>query len=173
MIVLPAILMILVYTKIVHRRREQAARVIPQLSNLRRQDSIAPNDIEMQSSVAQNRSQTTPSSAPDPSRRLGTSSAIKRLTRIACAASAIVVVCWLPDQFYFCLFQLGLVDLRNELHNGLIILAFLNTCLNPILYCFSDRKYTDEFETFLCCAYHRERTESIARRRHASQSQRT
>ena len=156
--------MILVYTKIVRRRKEQVARVIPRLFNCRRQDYIAPNDIEMQSSVAQNGSQTTPSSAPDPSRRLGTSSSIKRLTRIACAASAIVVVCWLPDQFYFCLSQMGLVDLGTELHNGLKILAFLNTCLNPILYCFSDRQYTGKFETFLCCAYHRERTHSIARR---------
>ncbi len=165
--------MILVYTKIVHRRREQAARLIPQLSNRRRQDSIALSDIEMLSPVAQNRSQTMPSSVPDPSRRLGTSSSIKRLTRIACAASAIVVVCWLPEQFYFCLSQMGLVDLRNKLHEGLIILAFLNTCLNPaILYCFSDRQYTGKFETFLCCVYHRERTDSVARR-HASQSQRT
>jgi hypothetical protein len=158
MIVLPAILMILIYTKIVLRRKEQTARILPQISDLRRHDSI----IDMRNSV------TTPpnyrsriistNSAPNS----GSSSSLKRLTRIACAASAIVVVCWLPDQFYFCLFQLGLVNLRNELHNALIILAFLNTCLNPILYFFCDKQYAAEFKMYLCCCvYHRERTTSV------------
>ena len=143
MIILPAILMILVYAKIVFRRRKQAARISPQLPDIRRHDSISVSST----GIDLNRgSESTPS--------------LKKLTIIACSASAVILVCWLPDQFYFCLFQLGLVDLRTELHDCLIILAFLNTCLNPFLYFFTNKKYTEAFASALCFLSHREVTDS-------------
>ncbi|XP_028397076.1 somatostatin receptor type 2-like [Dendronephthya gigantea] len=171
MIVLPAILMIFVYSKIILRRKEQVIRIIPRLVDLRRNDSIVvENDRESASTAGQD--ETNSNSTTGLSRYLQSSSntSLKRLTRIACAASAIVIVCWLPDQFYFFLFQLGLVDLRNKLHDGLIILAFLNTCLNPAIYCFSNKQYAGEFETLLCCVYYQERRESVRQR---AQSERT
>jgi hypothetical protein len=155
MIVLPAVLMILVYSKIVLRRKEQAARVIPQLSDPKRHGSLVPTNVIML------RNPHSSDSAPTPSRNLDSSPSLKRLTCLVCAASAIVVICWLPDQFYYCLFQMGFVELRSELHNWLIILAFLNTCLNPILYCLSDRQYAHEFVTFFNCVYRLDRTKSV------------
>lgn len=162
MIVLPAILMIVVYAKIILRRKEQVIRIIPQLVDLRRHDSIVVEN-ERVSHLTAGQNEANSNSATGLSQHLqsNSNSSLKRLTRIACAASAIVIVCWLPDQFYFCLFQLGMVDLRSKLHDGLIILAFFNTCLNPAIYCFSNKQYAGEFETLLCCVYHRERRESV------------
>ena len=81
--------------------------------------------------------------------------ALKRITRMACAASALVVICWLPDQIYYCLFEIKFIEMNNSIHNGLHILAFLNTCFNPFLYSFSNRQYRAEFKMILCCLYHR------------------
>jgi hypothetical protein len=81
--------------------------------------------------------------------------ALKRITRMACAASALVVSCWLPDQIYYCLFELDFIEMDNSLHNALHILAFLNTCFNPFLYSFSNKQYKDEFKKILCCALRR------------------
>ena len=81
--------------------------------------------------------------------------ALKRITRMACAASALVVTCWLPDQIYYCLFELNIIPMDNSLHNGLHILAFLNTSFNPFLYSFSNRQYKEEFKKILGCAFRR------------------
>ena len=159
---LPAALMIVIYSKIVLRRREQAARILPQLSEFRRHSSIKADVIVLSNSLAQNSSQEVSSPGQNSIRQSESNPSIKRLTCLVCTASAIVVVCWLPDQFYYCLFQMGFVDFENEVHDWLIILAFLNTCLNPILYCLSDKQYASEFLTFFCCAYHRGKTKSTA-----------
>ena len=144
--------MIVVYAKIVLRRKEQAVRILPQPTE--RHHSI----VQLQSDNG-----TRNSAVPNGTRVMELNSSLKKLTIIACAASTIVVVCWLPDQFYFCLFLLGLIDLQNGWHDGLIILAFLNTCLNPILYCFSNKQYAELFESVLCCVTHHEPSmESVA-----------
>jgi hypothetical protein len=81
--------------------------------------------------------------------------ALRRITRMVCAASALVVICWLPDQIYYCLFELNLIQMDNSIHNGLHILAFLNTSLNPVLYSFYNKQYKDEFKIILCSLFRR------------------
>ena len=76
--------------------------------------------------------------------------ALKKVTQMICAASVIAVIFWLPDQIYFCLYEMNLIEINDSLHNGLHILAFINTCLNPILYNFSNRQYKHEFKVILC-----------------------
>ena len=41
--------------------------------------------------------------------------ALRRITRMVCAASALVVICWLPDQIYYCLFKLNLTQIDNSI----------------------------------------------------------
>lgn len=154
MIALPAILMILVYTQIVLRRRVQAARVLPQISDFRRDSISSTRHIVMPKPSTQTRNQVNSESVPTDG-NMGSTPSLKRLTRIACAASTVVVVCWMPDQVYFCLFQLGLVDLQTELHDCLLILAFLNASLNPILYCFSDKENASAFLNSLWRVFYR------------------
>ncbi|XP_003728645.1 galanin receptor type 2-like [Strongylocentrotus purpuratus] len=47
------------------------------------------------------------------------------------------IICWTPDQFGFLVFNLGVVDfthLFSPLYRAFVVLAFANSCLNPIIY---------------------------------------
>lgn len=82
-----------------------------------------------------------------------TSYSVERITRMVIFASACVIICWLPDQMYFCLHELNIVTLDESTHSSLHILAFLNTSLNPFLYVFSNSQYKDEFKKIFCWFY--------------------
>ena len=133
MIIFPAILIIIAYVMIVTKLRQSSAKVSP----------IAGNPNNAQSCAVNTRS--TESIAH-----------LTRLTRVACAASITIILCWLPDQLYYCLSQMDVVELGTPLHHGLVILAFMNTMLNPFLYSFSNRQYREEFKAILCCKFRRQ-----------------
>ena len=137
MILVPAILITVAYMMIVIKLRRSSNKVRPVNGDL---------DRIRNSSVGTN---STESFAH-----------LKRLNRLACAASAIVIVCWLPDQLYYCLFQLEVVEFGTPLHDTLVILAFMNTVLNPFLYSFSNKQYREEFKVILCCKFGRQLEES-------------
>lgn len=135
MILVPAILMSIAYVKIIIKIKESSSRVRPVVHGERR-------------------SGRHESTSKEPS-----NFQLKRLTRMAFAASAIVIVCWLPDQLYYCLFQMDLVEFGTPLHDALVVLAFLNTCLNPFIYSFSNKQYKEEFKAILCCRFRQTRTQ--------------
>ena len=132
MILVPAILIIIAYAMIVIKLRQSSTKIRPVVGDLHR---------------AQN------SGRGQHTKKSESFTHLKRLTRVACAASAIVIICWLPDQLYYCLFQLDLVEMGTPLHDALVILAFTNTMLNPFLYSFSNKQYKEEFKAILCCKF--------------------
>ena len=77
--------------------------------------------------------------------------ALKRITCTAILASSVVVLCWFPDQVYYALSQVGVVDLNTATHATLKIVAFSNSCINPFIYSFSNRDYRRGFKELLCC----------------------
>lgn len=79
-----------------------------------------------------------------------TNYSVQRITRMVFFASACVIICWLPDQVYFCLYETNVIKLDESTHSILHILAFLNTSLNPFLYAFSNSQYKDEFKKIFC-----------------------
>ena len=81
--------------------------------------------------------------------------ALKKITQMICAASVFSVIFWLPDQIYYCLYEMNLIEINDSIHNGLHIFAFMNTCLNPILYNLSNRQYRHEFKAILRCLFNR------------------
>ena len=87
------------------------------------------------------------------SNRAQSSERSTKVTRVACIVSVIVIVCWLPDQLYYCLSLMNLVELGTPLHYGLVILAFINSMLNPFLYSFSNRQCREEFRAILGCKF--------------------
>eukprot|EP00057_Strongylocentrotus_purpuratus_P033605 XP_792072.2 PREDICTED: galanin receptor type 2-like [Strongylocentrotus purpuratus] len=47
------------------------------------------------------------------------------------------IICWTPDQFGFLVFNLGIVQfthLFSPLYRCFVILAFANSCVNPVIY---------------------------------------
>ncbi|XP_072025058.1 allatostatin-A receptor-like [Amphiura filiformis] len=54
------------------------------------------------------------------------------------------VICWSPDQFAFLAFNLGFVPVRylyGTLYQVFVLLAFFNSCCNPIIYAFKNAKF--------------------------------
>lgn len=79
----------------------------------------------------------------------GRLSVLKRLTLTAFFASLVVILCWLPDQLYYALSQIGVTELGTSVHSVVKILAFGNSCVNPIIYCFSNKEYRKGFKEIL------------------------
>ena len=78
----------------------------------------------------------------------------KRVTLMSGLASLALLICWLPDQFYFMLFQMGYFKIYITAHRWVSVLAFSSSCWNPIIYCFSNPQYREGFKSelssFLC-----------------------
>ncbi|XP_072040800.1 galanin receptor 2a-like [Amphiura filiformis] len=54
------------------------------------------------------------------------------------------IICWSPDQFAFLAFNLGLVPfeyLYGNLYRAFVVLAFANSCLNPVLYALTNKNF--------------------------------
>ena len=124
---LPALLMAVCYGKLMHTLKRSASKLSGNIA-LRRHS----NRGKIKSTLA-----------------------LKKMTQMICAASVIAVIFWLPDQIYYCLYEMNLIEINDSIHNGLHILAFTNTCLNPILYNFSNRQYKNEFKVILSHFFNR------------------
>ena len=54
------------------------------------------------------------------------------------------IICWSPDQFAFLAFNTGLVPVRyldGIMYRAFVILAFANSCLNPLLYALTNKNF--------------------------------
>ncbi|XP_072032170.1 galanin receptor 2a-like [Amphiura filiformis] len=62
------------------------------------------------------------------------------------------IICWSPDQFAFLAFNLGLVPfeyLYGNLYRAFVVLAFANSCLNPILYALTNKNFRQAIKQHL------------------------
>ncbi|CAB3992204.1 melatonin receptor type 1A-like [Paramuricea clavata] len=79
---------------------------------------------------------------------------LKRVTLMAGLASVVLLICWLPGQFYFMLSQMGYLKVHVMPHRWLNVLALSSSCWNPLIYCFSNSQYREGFKNelsrFLC-----------------------
>ncbi|XP_072039572.1 galanin receptor 2a-like [Amphiura filiformis] len=64
------------------------------------------------------------------------------------------IICWSPDQFAFLAFNLGLVPFEyvySNLYSAFVILAFANSCLNPVLYALTNKNFRQAIQQHLFC----------------------
>ena len=62
------------------------------------------------------------------------------------------IVCWSPDQFAFLVFNLGLVPfhyLFSPLYSAFVVLAFANSCVNPIIYALTNKNFRQAIRQLL------------------------
>lgn len=64
-----------------------------------------------------------------------------KITRMVGGASIALIVCWAPSQINYGLAVAGKARLDSVLHHHLTILAFSSSCLNPVIYGFSNKNY--------------------------------
>lgn len=78
---------------------------------------------------------------------------ITRVTRMAATTSLIMVLCWFPNQLFYLLFKLNVVELNTMWHRATVILCMLNSLLNPCIFLLSNKFYrTKAKELFSSCS---------------------
>lgn len=73
-----------------------------------------------------------------------------RLLRMCVLVALLLTVCWLPNQVYYTLSAYGVTELETPFHHFTVVLAMFNSCVNPWVYCFSNREYKRQFVRLLC-----------------------
>ncbi|RDD42902.1 Histamine H2 receptor [Trichoplax sp. H2] len=67
----------------------------------------------------------------------------RRATITAFTASMALIVCWLPNELYFTLFQFEVIQLDPNISKAFKILIITNSSLNPFLYAITNELYRD------------------------------
>ncbi|XP_022793318.1 allatostatin-A receptor-like [Stylophora pistillata] len=79
-----------------------------------------------------------------------------RLLRMCMLTAVILGVCWFPNQLYYLLFKYDITQLDTPLHHFTVVMCMFNSCVNPLIYCISNRMYRRYF-SLLLCPWHRAR----------------
>ena len=73
-----------------------------------------------------------------------------RLLRMCMVTTLILGVCWFPNQFYYLLFKYNITLLDTPMHHFTVVMCMFNSCINPIIYCISNKTYRRHFAGLLC-----------------------
>lgn len=79
-----------------------------------------------------------------------------RLLRMCMVTALVLGVCWFPNQFYYLLFKYDITLLDTPMHHFTVVLCMFNSCINPVIYCISNKSYREHFK-FLLCPWYRDR----------------
>ena len=74
-----------------------------------------------------------------------------RITRMVGGACLAMAICWTPNQVNYLLAVSGMARLDSPLHHYLTLLTFLNSCLNPLIYGFSNKNFRQGYAKVLSC----------------------
>ena len=86
----------------------------------------------------------------------------KALLRMCAVTSITLTCCWLPAQTLHVLSQFGITTIDRTSHLWGAILAFFNSCLNPLIYWMTNREYrAGLFEIFKCAKINNSRKRSF------------
>lgn len=63
-------------------------------------------------------------------------------------ASLTLIICWLPNQVYFLLAQLGYLEIKPSIPvRVMAVLVFSNSWMNPIIYAFTNKNFREGYQT--------------------------
>ncbi|XP_031569710.1 type-1 angiotensin II receptor-like [Actinia tenebrosa] len=65
----------------------------------------------------------------------------KHITKIAFGASLTILICWLPNQINLLLYAYGMSSVETSFHDFTVGLVFMTSCINPILYGLTSKKF--------------------------------
>ncbi|KAJ7388056.1 hypothetical protein OS493_040133 [Desmophyllum pertusum] len=75
----------------------------------------------------------------------------KLLLRMCAITAVALTVCVFPAQTIYILSPFGITKIGSSLHKGFNVLVFINSCMNPLIYCFTNKEYRKEFKKLLGC----------------------
>ena len=73
-----------------------------------------------------------------------------RPLRMCALAALFLGICWTPNQFYFFLSKFDVTQLDTPAHHVTVVLSMINSCVNPLIYGATNKKYRNEFKKILC-----------------------
>ena len=75
----------------------------------------------------------------------------KRLLRMSIITAAVLGMCWFPNQLYYLLFKYEVknTQLGTPVHYFTVTLCMLNSCVNPWIYCVTNKSYRRQFAKVL------------------------
>ncbi|XP_022786137.1 beta-4C adrenergic receptor-like [Stylophora pistillata] len=73
------------------------------------------------------------------------------LLRMCAVTAAAMTVCGFPSQTNYILSFFGLTEVKSPLHKAFNVLVFVNSCMNPLIYCLTNKDYRREFKKLLGC----------------------
>lgn len=96
--------------------------------------------------------------------------AITRVTHMAAITSFVMVLCWFPNQLFYLLFKLNVVQLNTAWHRATVILCMFNSCLNPCIFLLSNKFYRKKARELLpsCRALMKKDGISLVESRHVT-----
>ena len=75
---------------------------------------------------------------------------LKRATIMMAVASLALILCWLPNQVYFLLAQLGYFELKPSIPVRVVgVLVFSNSFMNPVIYGFMNKNFRKGYRKLL------------------------
>ena len=75
----------------------------------------------------------------------------KKLTQMCALVAGLLTICWLPNQIFYTLSAFDITTAETALHHFTIVLAMFNSCVNPLVCCFTNRDYKRAVKRTLCC----------------------
>ena len=72
----------------------------------------------------------------------------RALLRMCAVTSITLTLCWLPTQTIYVLSPFGVTQFGRALHLADVILAMLNSCINPLIYWMTNREYRIDLKGF-------------------------
>ena len=80
-----------------------------------------------------------------------------RLLRMCTVTAVVLAICWFPNQFYYLLFKFDITLMDTPAHHFTVIMCMGNSCLNPFIYCATNKSYRKTFIKLLCPCWKRYR----------------
>ena len=73
-----------------------------------------------------------------------------KLSRMGVLVALFMAICFVPNQISYILVWFDVVPMLSPGHKATVVLSMLNSCINPFIYCSTNRTYREEFINFFC-----------------------
>ena len=132
LVILPAVLLLTLYGSIVgvvvHRQRKVNASITPDPAG-----GIASVQSTMKKEQA-----------------VGSQRRAIRVAVICAVVTILFLVCWLPGWILFLLRSFGVAHVSTTIFNLTAVLAYLHSCMNPVVYFVADGRFRSVFLRLVC-----------------------
>ena len=75
---------------------------------------------------------------------------LNSVLRMCTITGLLLALCWIPNQLFYVLSKFNITQFDTTFHHATVVLAMLNSCLNPWIYGATNRNYRNRFTRIFC-----------------------